>query len=125
MPVSFCPVTAGAAVGIGTWIPTVGFGEPCRWPGELAPPDVDGLAFGVTLGGPGVGVGPRVRVGVGSAGTGEIAERVAACGAADDAAPAGDAGTDDAAADAWAAAEEAAAELDAAPELTFVELPGA
>src|SRR5665213_3412563 len=87
LPVSFCPVTAGAAaVGFGTWIPTGGFGEPCRWPGELAPPDVDGLAFGVALGRPGVGVGRGVRVGVGNAGTGETAERVAACGAADDAA---------------------------------------
>jgi hypothetical protein len=130
LPVSCCPVTAApVAVGFGTLIPTGGFGEPCRWPGEVVAdgPDVEGLALAVALDGLGVGLG--VGVGVGRAGTGEMAERVAACGVEDDAAAAEDA-TADAASDAWAAADNAAAELAAAEpaaaaELTAAELPGA
>jgi hypothetical protein len=75
LPVSFCPAAAGAAVvGFGTLIPTGGFGEPCRCPGELVGPDVEGLALAVDLEGLGVGEGLGVRVGVGTAGTGEMAE---------------------------------------------------
>jgi hypothetical protein len=74
-------------------IPTGGFGEPFRWPGELVGLDVDGLAFAVAVAvavavGVGVGVGVGVRVGVATTGTGEMAERVAGGGAEDDAAPA-------------------------------------
>jgi hypothetical protein len=93
-------------------IPTGGFGEPLRWPGELVGPGVEGLAFGVALGVVGVGLG----VSVGTAGTGEMAEFVAGCGADD-------------ATDAWvAAADDPAAELaaadPAASELTNAELRG-
>jgi hypothetical protein len=105
-------------------IPTGGFGEPFRWPGELVGPDGEGLAFGVALCLVGVGI-VGAGLGVGTAGTGEIAERVAGCGADEDAAGV------------WAAADvaelagpdPAAAELPAvelpAVELPAVELPGA
>jgi hypothetical protein len=117
-PVS-CPVTAGAVgVGLGTFTPTVGCGEPCRWPGELVGLDVEGLALVVALG---VGVG----AGVSTAGTGEMAERVAGWAAEDAAADASEAAAaaEDAAAAAWAAAELAAPD-PAAAELTAAELPG-
>jgi hypothetical protein len=79
LPLSFCPVSAAAAVavGLGTAIPTGGLGEPFRWPGELVGPGVEGLAFGVAFAGLGDGVSD------GSAGTGEMAERVAGSGADD------------------------------------------
>lgn len=118
LPVSLFPVSAAVdAVGFGTLIPTGGTGDPCRWPGELAPPDVEGLAFAVALDGPGVGVGVGVGLGVsvGIAGTGERAEWVAGCAAEDDAA---DVAAED------AAAELAAEEPDVAAELTAAELPG-
>jgi hypothetical protein len=121
LPVRF-PVTAGAAgVGFGTLIPTGGFGEPCRWPGELVGPDVEGPAVAVALDGVGVGLGVRVGLGVtvGTTGTGEMAEWVAG-GAAED-----DAASDDAAAEGSATAAEPAAELAAVAELTATELPGA
>jgi hypothetical protein len=76
LPVS-CPVTAGAGgVGFGTLIPIGGFGEPCRWPGELAA-DVEGLGVAVVLDELGVGLG--LGVSVGTAGTGEMADGVAGC----------------------------------------------
>jgi hypothetical protein len=79
LPVS-CPVTAGAGgVGFGTLIPIGGFGEPCRWPGELVGPDVEGLGVAVVLDEVGVGVGLGVSVGM--AGTGEMADWVAGCAA--------------------------------------------
>jgi hypothetical protein len=110
------------AVGFGIVTPTVGFGEPFRWPGELVA-DGEGLAFGVARG---VGVGAGVGVGVAATGTGEMAERVADCGAKDAAElPGAEAWAADAAD--WAAAD-AAAELatadPAAAELTAAELPG-
>ena len=83
LPLSFWP-TAAVAVVLGTVTPTGGFGEPFRWPGELVAPDGEGLAFGVAL----ARVADGLGVGVGSAGTGEIAERVAGCGAEEDAAEA-------------------------------------
>jgi len=92
-------------------------GEPFRWPGELVGPDVEGLAFGVAFAGLGDGVSD------GSAGTGEMAERVAGSGVDDDAWAA----VEEAAAEDWAAAD--AAELagvdPAAAELAAAELPGA
>ena len=110
LPVSFCPVTAGAvAVGLGTLIPTGGFGEPCRWPGEVVGADVEGRALGVAVG-----------VGDGSAGTGEMAEWVG--GAADETAPAEVAASDCAGA-VGAAAEDAGAE-PAAAEPTAAEVAG-
>ena len=121
LPVSFCPVTAGAvAVGFGTLIPTGGFGEPCRWPGEVVGADVEGRALGVAVGRPavGVGVGFGVRVGDGSAGTGEMADRVG--GAADETVPVEVA---DCAGAVGAAADDPGAE-PAAAELTAAELAG-
>lgn len=124
LPVSAFPVTAGAAVvGLGTVAATVGFGDPCRGPGEVLGPDVEGRA----LARDGLGVGVGVRVG-----TGELAEPVVDGGAGD---AAGCAATDACAADAAAelaaaepaaavpAAEVAAAALAAAAELTATELP--
>ena len=85
LPVSFC-AAAAVAVGLGAAIPTGGFGEPFRWPGELVGPDGEGLAFGVALSRVAVALGGEgVGLGVGTAGTGEMAERVAGCGAEDDA----------------------------------------
>ncbi|HEY5454271.1 MAG TPA: hypothetical protein VIJ96_02280 [Acidothermaceae bacterium] len=111
------------AVGLGTLIPTGGFGEPLCGPGELVAYGEE-LAFAVALAGVGVGVGPGDSDG--SLGTGEMAERVAGWGAEDDAA------------EAWAAAEEAASDASAAAdaaevagpdpgvaELAAAELPGA
>jgi hypothetical protein len=63
LPVSGFPVTAGAdVVGLGTVLATVGFGEPCRWPGEVG---ADGEAFADALGGVRVGVGLGVGLAVG------------------------------------------------------------
>ncbi|HEY5202174.1 MAG TPA: hypothetical protein VIJ31_14840 [Acidothermaceae bacterium] len=115
------------AVGLGTLIPTGGLGEPFRWPGELVGPDVEGLAFGVALGGVGVALG-GVGLGAsdGSAGTGEMAERIAGCCVADEAAE-DSAAAEEAAAWAWAAADAAvlAGPDPAATELAVAELPGA
>ena len=106
-------------------IPTGGLGEPFRWPGELVGPDVEGLAFGVALGGVGVALG-GVGLGAsdGSAGTGEMAERIAGCCVADEAAADSAANEE---AGAWAAADVAvlAGPDPAATELAVAELPGA
>lgn len=106
-------------------IPTGGFGEPFRCPGELVGPDVEGLALGVALGGVGVALG-GVGVGAsdGSTGTGEMAERIAGCCEAAEAWAA----AEEAGAKAWAAADDSSelATLDpAATELAAAELPGA
>lgn len=85
--------------------------------------DGEGLALVVGLGvGPAEGVGVGVGVVVGRAGTGEMAERVAAC--ADDAEVWG-AARELAGAPAEGPAEDAGAatELAAAAELTAAELP--
>ena len=102
LPVSGFPVSAAVALGTGT--PTGGFGEPWRCPGEVVTDgDVEGLACAI-----GLDVGIRVGVGagvtVGSAGTGEIAERVADCGEDDAIALAEEAAAEE------ASAEEAAAD---------------
>jgi hypothetical protein len=103
-------------------IPTGGLGEPFRWPGELVGPDVEGLAFGVALGGVGVGVGASD----GSAGTGEMADRIAGCCVADEAAE-DSAAAEEAGAEAWAAADVAvlAGPDPAAAELAAAGFPGA
>lgn len=99
------------AVGFGRVIPTVGFGEPWRWPGELVGPDVEGLGFAVALR-LAVGLGLGVGVGVAATGAGEMGELAESAAWV----------AEDAAADAWATAD-AAAELTAA-ELTAAELSG-